>query len=285
MKKYFILFCIIVLVSINSFSQTIFGVKANPTLGFLRSSHLKESVAEQKNLDGLSQYNYHTAPRLGFGFGGYVEHYFTGNISGLFEPTINFADCRSYLNSTKNNLDNTQSGTINTIHSQVDIHLAYFNLPILFKYVFDHRNKFYAVAGPSVNLFFTPHILSKETNDTSTYSNGTLVTSAISSENNRAKLNSFSKVNLNFILGVGKTFHLNGRGRDMNVELRYNLPITHTTAYTNSASFAENTYNNSVYSSAGKAAVEAQVPQYKLDNFRYSSFSISIGFTLFEMEK
>lgn len=285
MKKLFIFFFVLTLINHSGFSQTIFGVKANPTLGFLRSSHLKESVAEQKNLDGLSQYNYHTTLRLGFGFGGYVEHYFTNSISGLFEPTINFADCRSFLNSSQSNLDSTRSGTINTIHSQADVHLVYFNLPVLFKYVFDHRNKFYAVAGPSVNLFFTPHILSKETNVTSSYGGGILDTSAISSANNKAKLNSFNKINLNLVLGVGKTFHLNGRGRDMNVEIRYNLPITHTSAFTNSAGFATNTFNNSVYSGPGKAAIEMQVPQYKLDNFRYSSFTISIGFNLYEIGK
>ncbi len=254
-------------------------------LGFLRSSHLKESVEAQKSVDGLSQYNYHTNLRAGIGFGGYVEHYFTHTISVLVEPTINFIDCRSYLNSSKSNLDSTQSGTINRTNSQSDIHLAYVNLPFLCKYVFNNRNKFYAVAGPSINFFFTPHIFSKETGVLSTYSNGTLQNSAITPENNIAKLNSFNKVNLNFILGVGKTFHLNGRGRDLNVELRYNLPITSTTAYSNSGSFANNTLNNSVFSSAGKAVVETAVPQYKLDNFRYSSISVSIGFTLFEFEK
>jgi len=272
------------LIGINGFSQTIFGVKANPTFGVLRSSSLKQDVAQEKSMGHYDYFNYHTNLRFGFGFGGYVEHFFTPAISGLFEPTINFISSHSNLNSSLDSLDTHSTGTIYKVYSQANIHLTYFNLPFLGKYIFDHRDKFYAVAGPSINFFFTPHLFSKESTVVSSYTNGILNNSVVTPLNNNAKLNSFSKLNINFIVGVGKTFHLNGRGRDMNVELRYNLPLTATSAYTTSANFAANTYNNSIYSSSGKTDVDATLP-HKLDNFRYSSFTISFGFTLYEMDK
>jgi len=272
------------LVGISGFSQTIFGVKANPTFGFLRSSHLKQDIAQEKSMGHYDYFNYHTTIRFGFGFGGYVEHFFTPTISGLFEPTINFISCHSNINSSQDSLNSQNTGSINKVYSEADIHLTYFNLPFLGKYIFDQRDKFYAIAGPAVNFFFTPHLFSKESTVYSSYTNGILESSTVTPNNNNAKLNSFSKININFIAGVGKTFHLNGRGRDMNVEIRYNLPITGTSAFTNSTSYSFNTYNNSVYGYSGKSNVDSTLP-HKLDNFRYSSFTISFGFTLFEMDK
>jgi hypothetical protein len=135
----------------------------------------------------------------------------------------------------------------------------------------------------AVNLMSKPLLTSHEKYDHSYWTNVAgedIIDSTKSySVDTKGKLNSFKQVRYNFVLGAGKMFRLNGRGRNLYVDIRYSLPLTKSSMYSTGNNF-DNALNNRIFGYSGKSDAETLVPQHQLNNFKLSLITLSLSYTL-----
>jgi hypothetical protein len=90
-------------------------------------------------------------------------------------------------------------------------------------------------------------------------------------------MDKFKAVQLGFVMGFGKIFRFSS-GNNLHIDFRYSLPLSHSQMYTSSTALDDAMLNN-VFGIAGKNQAEALVPGHKLNNFKLSVITTSIGFT------
>jgi hypothetical protein len=286
MKKVFFLLLVMIIGGTRMYGQRtyVIGLKINPSLGQLRSPDLNQSFEAQRNLDPqIDTWNSHSRLRANFGFGGFGEYYFSGKIAVLVEPTFNFSNTKILIHKVTSNSISAGKRDELRISSEASIHISYVNLPVLAKFVLNQTSRFYVVGGVAVNLMFKPKLTSKETSVHSYWTNNgveDIIDSTIKVPvNAKATLNHFNPVRFNLVLGAGKMFRLNGRGRNLYIDIRYSLPLTKSQMYTNGSNL-DSSLNNRVFSYSGKADAEASVPGRRLNDFRLSVVTLSLSYTL-----
>ena len=79
---------------------------------------------------------------------------------------------------------------------------------------------------------------------------------------------------------MGTDFEL--YGRNLSVDIRFNLPLTKSAMFTTDEVYDDITYiNNNVFGVLGKDKAESEAPAYMLDDFKMSMIMVSIGYSLF----
>jgi hypothetical protein len=284
-KVFFLLFAMIATQSLIYGQKTyVIGLKINPSLGYIRSGNLNKNLKAQNDSDPvIDEWNAHSRLRVNFGLGGFFEYYVKGNFAVLAEPTYNFSNTRIYISKV-------QTGSIKPggrdelrISSEANIHISYFNLPVLAKYILSSSSRFYVIGGVAINFMSKPKLTSTELAAHSYWTavgnediiDSTPTTRVLS----KGKLDQFTHTRFNLVFGAGKMFRLNGRGRNLYIDIRYSLPLSKSTMYSSGNNF-DNSLNNNVFGSVGKSNAETSVPQYKLNDFKMSVITLSLSYTL-----
>lgn len=257
------------------------GVKLNLSAGKINSANL------QKNLD----YQRYTNPKItewgakerwgaGFGFGGFAAYNFSNRFSFQVEPTINFLKCGIDFSRVENKIDNTGNGDIRTESTISDINITYFSLPILARYAFT-ENIFFIQGGIEVNFTGTPTIQSSGSVQKANYTNGFVDKTTIEPTYFlETKLNVFNSPRLNLVLGVGKSFDI--KGKDLTLDLRYNLPFTKSEMFTTDGNYNDGVFkHNDLLGIGGKIDAENNAP-YLLNDFKMSVITLSVSYALFK---
>jgi hypothetical protein len=285
MKKVFFLLLILTFAGTGLYAQRtyVIGLKINPSLGQLRSANLNKSIDVLRGSDPqINKWSSHSRERVNFGFGAFGEYYLSGKVAVLTEPTFNLSNTKILINKVRSNSLGAGKRDELRISSEASVHISYFNLPVLAKYVLNQSSRFYVVGGLALNFMFKPKLTSTETSVHSYWTNvggEDVIDSAIKTPvNAKARLNNFNPVRFNLVLGAGKMFRLNGRGRNLYIDIRYSLPLTRTHMYTSGTAF-DNSLNNSVFGYSGKTAMEASTG-YRLNDFRLSVVTLSLSYTL-----
>ena len=257
----------------------IYGIKVNPSAGYLNSPDLNKNMVAQKTLDPeVTRLDAHARLRANFGFGAFYEYKFNDTISFLTELTYNLSNTKILINYESSSFDNYQTGDIKKIASEANLHLSYVNLPLLFKYTLSQSSKYYLIAGPAVNISGKPFLKSHEVETLTHYTNGTIDKSTPTPLDIHARINKFRPVQLGFIMGAGKVFRFTSGGNNLHIDIRYSLPITHSPMYSTNP-ILDNALLNNVYGADGKKIAETLVPAHKLNNFKLSVITLSIAYT------
>jgi hypothetical protein len=274
-----ILIVIMLLLSSHSiFGQEkyIYGIKINPSTGYINSTHFNKNLEAQKALDPqITRLNSNARLRANFGFGFFFEYRINDKMGALAELTYNLCNTRILINYENTNLDSNRTGDIYKIASEANIHLSYVNLPLLFKYTLNETRKFYAIAGPAINITRKPYLKSHETSTFTSYSNGTVDNTLITTLDLSARMDKYKTLQLGFVIGAGKVFRFSAEN-NLYIDFRYSLPVSRSEMYTTSAALDEAMQNN-VFGISGKNNAEAMVTAHKLNNFKLSVLTLSIG--------
>lgn len=281
MKQNFTL-ALLLLITMQGKTQDFnFGPKLNFGTGMINSKNLQKSFDVRNAIDG-DIIAWDAKSRLGFhfGIGGFAEYSINDNFSVVGELTYNFLNSKIKIDYKENDVDGSGDGDIKTIESEAKIKLSYLQLPILAKYTFSNDMRLYALGGFGFNFVSTPEISSSETKTKEVYENGILIKTDIELRSVSADLDNFKGTQLSFIVGGGIT--LDAGGRDLLLDIRYNLPLTKSEMYTTNWVYHDIAYdNNEVFSAWGKSEAELEAPQHRLNNFKMSTITISIAYVLF----
>ncbi|HXA01242.1 MAG TPA: outer membrane beta-barrel protein [Cytophagaceae bacterium] len=281
MMRSFLVVMMMILVSKSLYGQEkyIYGIKINPSAGYLNSPNLNKNLNTQKGLDPqVTRLDAHARLRANFGFGAFFEYRINDKMSALTELTYNFSNTKILINKESSNLDINQSGDITKIASEANIHLSYINLPVLFKYILSQTNRYYLIAGPAINIAGKPFLKSHEVETFTQYTNGTIDNSSITTLDISAKMNKFKTVQFAFVVGAGKIFRFTSGGNNLHIDIRYSLPVSHSAMYSSNPAM-DNAMLNNIYGISGKNAAETTAPNYKLNNFKLSVITLSIAYT------
>ena len=258
-----------------------FGPKLNFGGGMLKSKNLQKSfeVRNAKDAD-IVAWDVKNKPGFHFGIGGFVEYTVNNNFSVVGELTYNFLNSKINIDSEENDVDGDGNGDIKTIESEAKIKLSYLQLPVLAKYTFSDDMGLYGVGGFGLNFVSTPEIVSSETKTKEVYVNGVLIRTDIEPRSVSADLDNFKGTRLSFIVGGGIT--LDAGGKDLLIDIRYNLPLTKSEMYTTNWVYHDIAYdNNEVFSMWGKNDAELEAPQHRLNNFKMGTITVSIAYVLY----
>jgi Outer membrane protein beta-barrel domain len=276
----FLTVMIVVLISNHVYSQKkyIYGIKVNPSTGYLNSPNLNKNMKVEKGLDPtITKFDAHARLRANFGFGAFFEYKFNDKISALTELTYNLSNTRILLNSESQDLDSNQSGSIYKVASQANIHLSYINFPLLFKYSLSQISRYYLIAGPAINIAKKPFLKSHEVETFTQYTNGTIDYSTPVNHDIHARLDKFKTVQFAFVVGAGKIFRFTSRGNNLHIDIRYSFPISHSQMYSTNPVLNSALLNN-VFGTDGKKSAES-IGGYKLNNFKLSVITLSVAYT------
>jgi hypothetical protein len=277
----FLVVMIVMLISKSIYSQGkyIYGIKINPSTGYLNSPNLNKNLQIQKGLDpAISTFNAHARLRANFGVGAFFEYKINDKMSALTELTYNFSNTKILINYETSNLDKNNYGDITKIASEANIHLSYINLPLLFKYILSQSSRYYVIAGPAINIARKPYLKSHEIETSTHYTNGTIDKSIITSVDRSAQLDKFKTVQFAFVVGAGKIFRFTSGGNNLHIDIRYSLPVSHSQMYSTNPAL-NSALLNSIYGVDGKNFAESSAPAYKLNNFKLSVITLSIAYT------
>jgi hypothetical protein len=278
LKKNTLLMCLMAFLAFNeAFSQKI-GIKLNTGFSRMGSSALKKSMEDLYLEDPyLVESGANSGIGSNWGVGVFYEYTFGEKISGIVEPAISFSRSNIFITTDRSFYENNQ-GFNHRISSQAEFRMAYINMPFLAKYTLHATKGFYAVGGLGMNIFVKSRINSYEEYIQTPYSDGVVGESNVEKIENTAKLTKFSPVRFDFILGVGKSARL--LKRDIDFDIRYNLPLSRTPLYTSDPAFTENSLNNYVFSQEGKEMTE-DFSYRNIRNFNLSTFTFTIRYSLY----
>lgn len=257
------------------------GLKLNLSSGNIRSANLVRNLDFQRDLNPkITEWDVKVRWGAGFGIGGFVTYNFSDNFSILAEPTIDFLQCGIDFNRVENKLDNNGDGDIKFESTTSDITITYFNLPLLARYTFT-ESRFFLQGGIGINFTGSPTISSTSAVQKDNYSNWALNKTTIDAPYNlETRLNVFNSPRFNFIFGAGKSFDI--KGKDLSIDLRYNLPLTESQMFTTNGNYNEDVFNNNdMLGFAGKIDAENNAP-FLLNDFKMSVITLSVSYTLFK---
>jgi hypothetical protein len=257
------------------------GLKLNLSSGNIRSGNLVKNLDFQRDFNPkITEWDVKVRWGVGFGLGGFVAYNFSDNFSILAEPTIDFLKCGIDFNRIENKLDGNGDGDIKFESTASDITVTYFNLPLLARYTFT-ESKFFLQGGIGINFNGSPTIKSTSAVQKDNYSNWALNKTTIDAPYTlETRLNVFNSPRINFIFGAGKSFDI--KGKDLSIDLRYNLPLTESQMFTTNGNYNEDVFNhNDMLGFGGKAEAENNAP-FLLNDFKMSVITLSISYTLFK---
>jgi|GEM_PF-2652152 len=274
---------VIALFLISSFSnaQTMsVGFKLNPSLGLIRSAGFKQAAsAMESNSNGsIQQYEVRARAGFQFGIGGFFQYEIKERLAVFTDPSFNYSRSKYTQNFNAQNTYNNNQEVQHTIRSTAQIKYFYINIPIMVKYEILPYQKVFVSGGASLNINMKPKITSEEDSITNYIQAGEIYSTSIKKVSSNATLDKFSSMAVNLNVGIGKSF-LVGRYYNLDLELRYQFPLTSTAMYTNDPTFASETLLNNAFSQTGKEDIEATSGK-SLNRFRSSVISLSIRYIL-----
>ncbi len=256
------------------------GFKLNPSLGFIRSSHLKQaaSTIEANSNGAIQEYDVRSKAGFQFGIGGFFQYELNERFAVFTDPSFNYFRSRSAQNYTAE-VSSFNGGQVqHTIRSTAQIKYFYINVPVMVKYEVFPYQKVFVSGGVSVNINMKPKIYSDEDSITNFIQNDEIYSTSIKNVSTDAVLDKFSMASLNLNFGIGKSF-LVGKYYNLDIELRYQFPLTKTVMYTTDQKYQSEALLNGVYGESGKNSMEAASGK-SLNNFRAGVINLSIRYIL-----
>lgn len=280
-EKIFCIILLLMLVSNMASAQLSAGIKINLGMGGISSSNLEKNLNYQNDLaPKITEWNVTQSRGFGFGFGGFVAHSFSDHVSFIAEPSVNFLKCEIDFERIENKVNSSGDGDIHSDATASDIEVSYFSIPLLVRYQFSPGG-FFLQSGIGINFTGTPTITSTETSSKDHYKNWVLDKTTIEpSFTLETKLNVFASPRFDFVLGAGKSFDLNGK--ELSIDIRYNLPLTQSEMFTTDGSYNDGRFKkNDLLALGGKTDAERDAP-FLLNDFKMSVISLSLSYALFK---
>jgi hypothetical protein len=275
------LFLVFFLLPLLLHAQTMsFGLKLNPALGFMRSSHLKQAAHDiQSNYSGIQKYDIRSKAGFQFGLGAFFQYELNEKITLLTDPSFNYFRSTFTQNVVSDTYVSNSQSAQTTIRSTAKVAYFYANIPIMVKYEILPYQRVFLSGGFSVNINAKPKIVADEDSVTNVLDvNGNIDQTTIRNLSSKAKADKFSPVAVALNLGIGKSF-LMGRYYNLDIELRYQFPLTSSSMYTTDQQYQSQTALNGVFGQAGKQQMESSSGK-SLNNFRSSVISLAIRYII-----
>lgn len=254
------------------------GPKISVGAGTISSKNLQQSF-DMRRVNKKDVASWTTDNKFGtaFGIGLMAQYNFTPKLAVVTEPSYNWLTSSFKTDYAE---VNTIDGEREVINSEATIKLNYFNLPLLVKYSFlQGPVGVFVMAGVGFDFLSTPTIDSKEDRIKEKYKNGKLESSEIKNNTISTTLDNFASPRTSLILGLGTT--LSVAERPLNIDVRYNLPLTASAMYTSDANYHATSFrNNDVFSIYGKDKAELDAPAYPLNDFKMHTVLLSVSFGL-----
>ena len=256
-----------------------FGLKLNPSLGFMRSSHLKQASNEiQSNNSGVKEYDIRSKAGFQFGVGLFYQYEINEKFTVFTDPTFNLFRSTFTQNFVgENYMSGGQEHQV-TIRSTAKVSFLYANIPIMVKYELLPYQRVFLSGGFSMNINMAGKVKADQDSVDNVIVNEEIDQTFIRNSSSKANIDKFSPVSVNLNLGIGKSF-LMGRYYNLDIELRYQFPLTSTSFYTTDTQYQAQAGLNNVFSQGGKEDVEAASGK-SLNNFRASVISLAIRYVL-----
>ncbi|HSZ72383.1 MAG TPA: outer membrane beta-barrel protein [Cytophagaceae bacterium] len=257
-----------------------FGLKLNPGLGFMRSPHLKQAAhALQSNHPGIEKYDIRSKAGFQFGIGGFFQYEINEKFTLLTDPSFNYfrsTFTQNYISDTYSSGGEDQQ---TTIRSTAKVHYLYANIPIMIKYELLSYQRVFVSGGFSLNINSKAKIIADEDSVTNAIaSDGNIDYTTIRNISSKATADKFSPLSVNLNFGIGKSF-LMGRYYNLDIELRYQFPLTSSNFYTTDQQYQSSTALNGVFGQSGKESLEAASGK-TINHFRSSVISLAIRYVL-----
>ena len=257
------------------------GAKLNFTGGNIGSQNLQKNLDYQRSMNPqITEWDATRKWGMGFGIGGFVAYNFTDRFSLLLEPTVDFLSYGMDFKRVDDTRNNNGTGSITTQSTTSTMSMAYVSLPLMARYSLT-KNNFFIEAGFGINFTGSPKITTTENSQSDHYILNTLNNSTIDpSYSVQTKLDVFSSMRGSFIMGLGKSFDL--KGRMLTLDVRYSLPLTKSEMFTTNVSYNSGLFGpNDLLGINGKEDAERNAPSYLLNDFRMSTITLSVAFTIF----
>jgi hypothetical protein len=275
-----VLFVILFLSSLFLQAQTkSVGFKLNPSLGFMRSSHLKQASNKiESNYSGIKEYDIRSKAGFQFGIGAFFQYEINEKFTVFTDPTFNYFRSTFTQNFVGENFISGGQEQQITVRSKAKIKYFYANIPIMVKYEVLPYQRVFVSGGFALNINTGANIVADEDSVINVIVNGEIDQTTVRNSSSKASIDKFSPVSVNLNLGVGKSF-LMGRYYNLDIELRYQFPLTSSAFYTTDQQYQTQAGINDLFGQTGKAGIEAASGK-TLNNFRSSVVSLAIRYVL-----
>ena len=255
------------------------GLKLNPSLGFMRSSHLKQASNEiQSNYPGIKEYDIRSKAGFQFGIGAFYQYEINEKFTLFTDPTFNYFRSTFTQNLVSENFMSGGEEQQVTVRSTAKVKYFYANIPIMVKYEILPYQRVFLTGGFAVNINTGAKIVADEDSVVNVIVNNEIDQTRIKNSSSKASIDKFSPVSLNLNVGIGKSF-LMGRYYNLDIELRYQFPLTSSSFYTTDQQYQAQTGINNIFSQTGKENLEAASGK-NINNFRSSVISLAIRYVL-----
>ena len=262
-----------------NYAQLSFGLGSTMSLGYLRSSQLKQGGQAIENQNSQIE-------NLDFqiGFQGVIQYRIAHQWCIVATPGFNL------FRSTYNNiyiLNEQQSSTDYITHKVISIvkfKSTQLILPIIAKYYIIPDKNYFATAGLRFAYSTNMRMHSEEDSITSHYNeNGLASSNKKDREYNNVKIDGYNPFQMHFLLGVGTSI-LTGYRHNLDIELSYAIPLTSSSYYTTDATYTANALPYSVYTKEGKATFE-NASGKSLDHFKMHQISLTVRYLIYSINK
>ncbi|MDF2456149.1 MAG: hypothetical protein K0R51_2142 [Cytophagaceae bacterium] len=256
-----------------------FGFKLNPSLGFMRSSHLKKAAGElESNYAEIKEYDVRSRPGIQFGVGVFFQYEINEKFTLLTDPSFNYFRSTFTQNLVGENVVSGGQEQQVTVRSTAKVNYFYANVPIMVKYEVLPYQRVFLSGGFSVNINTGARVVADEDSVVNVIVDDEITETRVKNSSSQARIDKFSPVSLNLNLGIGKSF-LMGRYYNLDIELRYQFPLTSSSFYTTDQQYQAEVGINNIFSQAGKENMEAASGK-SINNFRSSVISLAIRYVL-----
>ncbi|MBC7486818.1 MAG: outer membrane beta-barrel protein [Cytophagaceae bacterium] len=256
-----------------------FGLKLNPSIGFMRSSHLKQASKEiQSNYPGIKEYDIRAKAGFQFGIGLFYQYEINEKFTVFTDPSFNYFRSTFTQNLVGESFVSGGQEQQITVRSTAKVKYFYANIPIMVKYEILPYQRVFLTGGFAVNINTGAKIVADEDSVVNVILGGEIQETSVRNSSSKASIDKFSPVSVNLNLGIGKSF-LMGRYYNLDIELRYQFPLTSSSFYTTDQQYQAETGINNIFSQAGKEGMEAASGK-SLNNFRSSVISLAIRYVL-----
>lgn len=286
MLRYLLLICVCSTLTIyqTAIGQSKIGLSFRPGMGAIYSPTLNKIQNNQTNSNPLITSS-SAAPGYGFnmGLGIFYQYTINPSLAFLVDPSFNILFSKIYMNTKQENLDKNGSGTQIRTSSTANITSMYVHVPLMLKYTFFQKRKFYILAGGALNVMLQPKVVSEEYTTTSIYgferiSSATVSPTAMAS----ATIDNYNPIQFAAVAGLGRQFR---KGlRKFSLDLSYSHPLVGGNFYTSSTDLKD-TKHNVLLSESGKMESESKTPQFRLNDFKLGVFNLTVRYTLKHGEK
>lgn len=255
------------------------GLKLNPGLGFMRSSHLKQASNEiQSNYSGIKEYDVRAKAGFQFGIGMFYQYEINEKFTVFTDPSFNYFRSTITQNLVGENFNSGGQEQQITVRSTAKLKYFYANIPIMVKYEILPYQRVFLTGGFALNINTGAKIVADEDSVVNVIVDDEISETSIRNSSSKAKIDKFSPVSVNLNLGIGKSF-LMGRYYNLDIELRYQFPLTSSSFYTTDQQYQAQTGLNGIFGQEGKEGIETFSGK-SLNNFRSSVISLAIRYVL-----